>query len=61
MTKYECTVRNKSLGKVGKFKYLGTTVANKNYTQGKIRTTLSSGNSCSSVQNPYHPVSYLKT
>jgi hypothetical protein len=47
---------------VAHFKYLGTTVINKNVIQEKIKRRLNSGNACyHSNQDLYLLVSYLKT
>jgi hypothetical protein len=52
-------IDNSSLARVEEFKYLGTTLANRNSIQEEIKCLLSSGNACyHSVQNFLSTVSY---
>jgi len=45
-------IDNSSIERVEEFKYLGTTLTNKNFIQGEIKSRLKSGNACyHSVQN----------
>jgi hypothetical protein len=49
---WDIKIANKSFENVSQFKYLGTTVTNKNWIQGKIKRRLNSGDACyHSVQN----------
>jgi hypothetical protein len=49
---HDTKIDNRSFENVAYFKYLGTTVINKNLIQGEIRRRLNSGNACyHSVQN----------
>jgi hypothetical protein len=53
---------NSSIERVKEFKYLGTTLTNKNYIQEEIKSRLKLGNACYyTVQNLYLPVCYPKS
>ena len=43
---HDIKIDNKSFERVGEFKYLGTTLTNKNTIQQEIKSRLKSGNAC---------------
>jgi len=55
-------IGNRSIERVEEFKYLGTTLTNKNSIQEEIKNSLKVGNACYySVQNLLLPVCYPKS